>query len=422
MKIKNILLLAGGDSTRFWPLENKLFFSFLGKPLIQFQIEKLLKYSDLLTVVVNKNYAMMLKQLVDNAGIKSVRILVQKEDFPGMAGAIWSVKNHIKSEVLVVNGSDLIDYSITSKINLISQENKLIFVGKKFNEYFSGGYFKFDDNEKIIKIVEKPARDRLPSSVVRLVFDYFADIDSLLKYFPRMKTKNDDLYELAINRLLSEDIKYSHFLYDSHWHPLKYPWHVLPIMHFFLNDLKSNTLDKNINITKTATIIPPVKIGANVKIGDYTKINGPVFIDDNTTIGDHVLVRQSHIGKNCLIGAYSEVARSYVGNDVMLHRNYVGDSILDKGVIMGAGAVTANFRFDQNNIRSKIKNKSVNTNLPKFGTAIGRDSKIGVNTTILPGVKIGRGTFIGPHELVRRDLEDKIFIFGGGIRKNISAS
>ena len=60
-----------------------------------------------------------------------------------MAGAVFSVKNHIKGEVLIVNGSDLIDYTIISKLSiLINKENKLILVGKQFNEYFHGGYFK----------------------------------------------------------------------------------------------------------------------------------------------------------------------------------------------------------------------------------------------------------------------------------------
>src|SRR3989338_6503827 len=143
-KIKNILILAGGDSTRFWPLENKLFFSFLGKQLILFQIEELLKYGELVTVVANKNNATTIKRLIDNVNIKLVQILVRKEDYPGMAGAVFSSKNHIKGEVLIVNGSDLIDYSVTSKLSLlINQENKLILMGKKFNEYFPGGYFKF---------------------------------------------------------------------------------------------------------------------------------------------------------------------------------------------------------------------------------------------------------------------------------------
>src|SRR3989344_403902 len=207
-KIKNILLLAGGDSTRFWPLENKLFFSFLGKPLILFQIEELLKYGELITVVANKSNATTIKRLIDNVDIKPVQILVQKEYYPGMAGAVFSAKNHIKGEALVVNGSDLIDYSIISKLSLlINQENKLILMGKKFNEYFLGGYFKFTDNKKMTEVVEKPAKDKLPSSIVKLVFDYFADINILLNHFSQIKTKNDDFYELAINKLLSNELK-----------------------------------------------------------------------------------------------------------------------------------------------------------------------------------------------------------------------
>ena len=84
-RIKNILLLAGGDSTRFWPLENKLFFSFLGKPLILYQIEEFLKYGELVTVVASKSNATAIKRLVDNNNIKSVQIIIQKDEYPGMA-------------------------------------------------------------------------------------------------------------------------------------------------------------------------------------------------------------------------------------------------------------------------------------------------------------------------------------------------
>ncbi|PIU74326.1 hypothetical protein COS77_02225, partial [Candidatus Roizmanbacteria bacterium CG06_land_8_20_14_3_00_34_14] len=109
-KINNILILAGGDGTRFWPLENKLFFSFLGKPLILYQIEELLKYGELVTVVANKSNATAIKRMVDNNELRSVQIIIQKDDYAGMAGAVFSIKNHIKGEVLIINGSDLIDY------------------------------------------------------------------------------------------------------------------------------------------------------------------------------------------------------------------------------------------------------------------------------------------------------------------------
>ncbi len=419
-KIKNILLLAGGDSTRFWPLQNKLFFSFLGKPLILFQIEELLKYGELVTVIANKSNATTVKRLVDNVDIKPVQILVQKEDYPGMAGAVFSAKNHIKGEVLVVNGSDLIDYSIISKLSLlINQENKLILVGKKINEYFPGGYFKFADNKKVVEIVEKPGKDKLPSSIAKLVFDYFADINILLDHFSQIKTKNDDFYELAVNRLLSDDSKQSHFYYDSYWYVLKYPWQVLLMMKNFLLTIKESKISTTAMISKKAIIVGPVVIGDNVKIGDFCKIVGPTFIDDNSVIGDYSMIRESQIGQDCLIGSYTEVARSYIGNNVFLHRNYIGDSVLDDDVMFGAQAVTGNLRFNGEKISSLVNEEKVDTEMNKLGAIVGYLSKIGVNATILPGVKIGKKTWIGPGEKVTYDVDDKTYLAQGEEKINL---
>lgn len=419
-KIKNILLLAGGDSTRFWPLQNKLFFSFLGKPLILFQVEELLKYGELVTVVSNKSNATTIKRLIDNANIKPVQILIQKEDYSGMAGAVFSSKNHIKGEVLIVNGSDVIDYSVTAKLSLlINQENKLILMGKKFNEYFFGGYFKFADNKKVIEIVEKPAKDRLPSSIVKLVFDYFADINILLNHFSQIKTKNDDLYELVINKLLSNELKQSYFLYDSYWFGLKYPWQVLMMMKNFLLTIKESKISTTAIVSKGAIIVGPVVIGDNVKIGDFCKIVGPTFIDDNSVIGDYSMVRESQIGQDCLIGSYTEVARSYIGNNVFLHRNYIGDSVLDNDVMFGAQAVTGNLRFNGEKISSLVNEEKVDTNMNKLGAIVGNLSKIGVNATILPGVKIGKETWIGPGEIVRYDVDDKTYLANGEEKINL---
>jgi len=418
-KIKNILILAGGDSTRFWPLENKLFFSFLDKPLILYQIEELLKYGELVTVVANKSNATAIKRLVDNSDIKSVQIVIQKDEYSGMAGAVFSTKNHIKGEVLIVNGSDLIDYSTILKLMpLIDEENKLIMVGKQFNEYFSGGYFKFD-GKKITGIIEKPAKDKRPSSIVKLVFDYFFDINLLLKYFSKIKTKNDDLYELAINKMLSDDLKQSYFIYDSFWFGLKYPWHVLTIMHNFLMTVKEKRISKTAVISEKALIVGPVVIGENVRIGDFVKIVGPTFIGDNTVVGDYTMIRESQIGEDCLVGSFSEVARSYIGNNVFLHRNYIGDSVLDNDVMFGAQAVTGNLKFDGEKVLSEVSEERVDTNMNKLGAIVGNLSKIGVNATIFPGVKIGKKSWVGPGEKVKYDVEDKTYLADGEEKENI---
>lgn len=419
-KIKNILILAGGDGTRFWPLENKLFFSFLGKPLILYQIEELLKYAVTVTVVANKSNATSIKRLIDNNNIKSVQILIQKDEYSGMAGAVWSVKNHLNGEVLIVNGSDLIDYSIISKLSiLIDQDNKFIMLGKNFNEYFPGGYFKFDDSKKIIEVVEKPDKDKRPSSIVKLVFDYFSNINDLLDSFSKSKSQKDDLYETIINKLLVQGIKQSYLIYDSYWYGLKYSWHILPMMQNLLRLIKDQKIASTAEISEKALIIGPVIIGDNVKIGDFTKIVGPIFIGDNTIIGDYTLIRESQIGEDCLIGSFSEVARSYIGNNVFLHRNYIGDSVLDNDVMFGAQAVTGNLKFDGEKVLSEVNEERIDTNMNKLGAIVGKLSKIGVNATIFPGVKIGKKTWVGPGEKVIYDVEDKTYLVDGEEKENI---
>ena len=421
-KIKNGLILAGGDSTRFWPLQEKSFFSFLGKPLVLYQIEELVKYCDKVTIIANKKNAISINRLIENSDFRSkTQVIVQNEDLIGQAGAILSAKNHLKGEVVIINANDLIDYSLLIKITkLPSVANKIILFGKKISEYFPGGYFKFNDQKKVISIVEKPGKDKLPSSIIKLVVDYFSDFDLLIDSLEKAKTNDDDHYEKAINSLISDNLDCTMLLYDDYWQSIKYPWHVLTMMKTSLSKIKENQISKSAIFSKNAVIIPPVVIGDNVRIGDFSKIVGPVYIGDNTVVGDYAMIRESEINEDCLIGSFTEVARSYIGNKVFLHRNYVGDSVLSDKVTIGAQGVTANLRFDGENVSSIVNEEKIDTNSAKLGAIIGKETKIGVNTTIIPGVKIGKNCLISPGEIVRYDLEDNTFLVKGEERNNLS--
>lgn len=410
-KIKNGLILAGGDSTRFWPLEEKNLFSFLGTPLILYQIEEISKFVEKVTVIASQTNIVAIKRLVENSELaEKVEIFVQKNQ-SGQAGAVLSVKNLVKGETLVLNANDVIDYHLAEKlINLPQQNNRIVLFGKKVNEYFPGGYFKFDAKEKIEEIVEKPTKDKVPSNIVKLVFDYFSDLDDLIKTIENVSSSKDDHYEMAINKILKSGINREYFIYEGFWQSLKFSWHILPMMTFFLSKIKKIQISPNAFISEKSLIVGPVVIEDGVKIGDYVKIVGPAYIGENTVIGDYTLIRESQIGADCLVGSYSEVARSYIGNKVYLHRNYVGDSVLADEVMMGAQAVTANFRFDSSEIKD--------TNLSKLGAIIGRQSKIGVNSTLTPGIKIGKNTWIGPGETVKMDIEDKKYIYKGEEKEN----
>lgn len=420
-KIKNALILAGGDGTRFWPLKGKTLFQFLGVPLIVYQVTELQKYAERITIIASRENATVISRLIEHlVSGENVQVIVQKEGSEGQAGAIMSAKNHINGETVIFNANDIIDYSLLEKISGAPiAKDKIILAGKKMNEYFPGGYFKFGDEDNLVEIVEKPAPDKLPSNVTRLVVDYFSDISLIISAVESTRSKNDDHYEQAINKILSGKTERSYLIYEGYWNSLKYPWHVLTMMKTMLGKLKDKKISPTAKISKNAVLTGDIHIGENVRIGDFAKVVGPAYIGDNTVIGDYSLIRESQIGEDCLIGSYNEVARSYIGNKVFLHRNYVGDSVMSNESMMGSGAVTANLRFDGKTVSSEVNEEKIDTGLDKLGAIIGARSKIGVNSTLVPGVKIGDDCAVAPGEKVRFDLESKTYLIRGEERNNL---
>lgn len=420
-KIKNGLILAGGDSGRFWPFEEKNLFTFLNKQLLLYQAEELAKYCEIITIIVNKKNATLIKRLIENIdSLGKYQVIIQK-DTEGQAGAILSVKNFIKGEVLIINGNDVFDMSILNKIiKFPLVKNKIVLFGKKINEYFPGGYFRFNFQGRIEEIVEKPEKGNQPSDIVKLMIDYFSDIDLLIKAIEAVESKADNHYEVGLNKLLSTFKDKQYLPYEGYWQTIKYPWHILSMMKLFLSKIEKSQINQSAIISQYAIINGSVIIEENVKIGDFVKINGPAYIGKNSIISDYSLIRESHIGEDCLIGSYSEVARSYIGNGVFLHRNYLGDSILGDKVMMGAQAATANLRFDGETVKSYLDEDKVNTNMSKLGMMVGNESKIGVNAIVFPGVKIGKKTWVAPREIVKYDLEDKTYLQGGEEKINLN--
>ncbi len=414
MKFKNAVILAGGAGERFWPLQNKALFSFCGKPLLAYQIETILQYAEQVFVVAHENTEESVKAIC--AGYGNVKTAVQKG--AGQAAAMLALKDHIQGEVLVFNANDVfhpdIFTSVLQEKNL--QNADCLLTAKKSDVYFPGGYIKLEGN-RITEVIEKPGAGNEPSQFVRLAVDYFKDVNEFIRSIEETNTEQDDRYEQALTAFIRRGKSVRYISYEKDWYPLKYPWHVLPLQQFFLSKIRSHR-GSHVTIGKNVEIQGDVYIGNNVKIYGNATIVGPCYVGDNTVIGSYALIIQSNVEHDSLIGGYCEVTRSHIASRVMLHRNYVGDSVLDSGVLMGAGAVLANFRFDEKPISSIIKGEKISTGLTKFGSTIGNSSKIGVNATIAPGIKIGKNTIIGPASYIDKDIENDKFVYKGEIGVN----
>ncbi len=403
-KFKHLIILAAGQSSRFWPLSHKNFFQFLSKPAILHQLESLSNKAESVYIVANDQNKNELEK-ISKSNFINVAIVVQEGE--GMADAVLTVAEKVgDEEALIINSIDFFDENLLDQVSEKAALTgaDLVIVSKKIDGYFPGGYIRFE-NDRVIEIIEKPDPEKKPSNHIKLVVDYFKHLSDFVTVLKQTDITREDRYEAALTNYINNNKVATNVFYDGEWVTLKYPWHVLDATNYFLRKVKPHR-GKNAQIADSAIIEGNVYIGDNVKVFEYAKISGPAFIGNGTIIGNYSLIRNSIIGENCLIGGYCEITRSNLGDRVFLHRNYVGDSVLSGGVVMGAEAVLANWRFDQKNISSPVKGNMVDTQRNKLGAILGKNVKIGVNTSVMPGVKIAAGSLVLPQTIVKRDIGD----------------
>jgi bifunctional UDP-N-acetylglucosamine pyrophosphorylase/glucosamine-1-phosphate N-acetyltransferase len=172
------------------------------------------------------------------------------------------------------------------------------------------------------------------------------------------------------------------------------------------NHIKKQEIHESANISDRAKIEGKVWISKGVKVFEGSCIRGPCFIGENCVIGGHSLVRQySSLGQRCVVGYSTEVKHSLIGDDCWFHKNYIGDSIISKNCLFGAGTVTANYRFDERNIKVKIGGTRIDSGTNKLGVIMGENCKTGINSCIEPGIKVGPESLVGPNVDLQEDLE-----------------
>jgi len=396
-----VLLLAGGKGKRFWPLScAKPLVNFLGQPLIKHIVKDLfnLGIKDFKLVTSPQEEQKIKNYLVDF----KIDYFVQEKPL-GMADAILkAAKSFSQKPLIIINGDDLIDPKQLQKFLTFCVEKKaeIVLSGKQQDNYFPGGYFQLEHG--LIKgIVEKPNPGSQPSKYINLILHWFKNPRELVEVLQKTKSSNDDVYEQGLD-LLAKSKKIELFNYQGYWQPLKYPWHVLAMMELFLTKRLDKNIAVDVNIAKTATIEGEVIIESGVKVLAGACIKGPVYIGKNTIIGNNALLRSSMVGANCVVGYNSEIARSWVGSNCWFHSNYIGDSVIDENVSFGSGTVTANLRLDE---------KEIKPGFVKLGIIVGKNSRIGINASLMPGILIGQNCFVGPSLVLSQNLQNNSSCF-----------
>ncbi len=188
----------------------------------------------------------------------------------------------------------------------------------------------------------------------------------------------------------------------------------------------------------TCKILPGVELGENCRIEDYsiigvlprgasqgsleTRVGADSCVRSHTVIyagnvigsrfqtGHGALIRESNqIGDDVSIGSHSVVEHHVqIRSHARIHSNaFVPEySVLEEYAWVGPNVVLTNARYPRSrDVKSQL-----------VGAHIKFHAKIGANTTLLPGVVIGRYALVGAGSVVVHDVPDYKVVAGNPAR------
>lgn len=409
--VPTLIILAGGASSRMWPIREKSLLRFGPQPLLLRQLEA---YAALgfreAVVVANPENAPALRELV--AG--RAQIVLQPEA-KGMGDALLCAAAAVTpgAPIYVTQVHDVVEERLHRDVLAAFQADPSAsyLAGVRMAAYFPGGYLVVTGEGRITGMVEKPGAENRPSDLVNIVAHAHSDSRAL---FDAIRAEyahdlpGDDHYERAMDALMKTQ-RYQVVPYDGPWKALKYPWHVLDVMEFFLAQLagKGAQVSEGAFVAPTASLVGDVFIGPGAKVFPGAAVVGPAYVGAGVIVGNNALVRHSMVLDRCNVGFTTEVARSYVSERCDMHACRVLDSIFAPGVNFSAGCTTANLRIDRGPVPCMVKGQRLNTGRDKLGAIIGEGAFIAVDAMTMPGVKIGERAQVGPGVHVRHDVPDR---------------
>jgi bifunctional UDP-N-acetylglucosamine pyrophosphorylase/glucosamine-1-phosphate N-acetyltransferase len=407
MALKAIILSAG-EGTRMRPLtltKPKTMLPVAGKPIIQYNIEALRDngVTDILLIV---NYEeKIVKDYFKDGGDFGVKISYKtQEELLGTANAIGYGKDFVDDTFIVLNGDIILDNNLIKNIldEYLDYKVDTLMVLKEVENPSLFGVVEIEDS-LVKSIVEKPKLEEAPSNLINTgVYVFNSDIfDKIAKTTKSKRGEYEITDSLAMQ--IDEGKTVRGITTDKDWIDVGHPWELIEINEIILKKIKTNIKGK---IENNAHIHGEIFLGEGSIIRSGVYIEGSVYIGKNCDIGPNCYIRgNSYFGDNVKVGNAVEVKNSIImENTNVNHLTYVGDSVIGSNCNIAAGTNIANLRFDNGNVKTKVKDKKVDAGRRKFGAIFGDQVKTGINSSFSPGVKVGCNSFIGSGVLLYEDV------------------
>jgi UDP-N-acetylglucosamine diphosphorylase/glucosamine-1-phosphate N-acetyltransferase len=390
------VLLAAGQGTRMRPLSDRR-----PKPMLPVGDRPLLARtadaavaagaSRLILVVGYEAEAVREYFGEEYAGVP-VTYAVQTEQLGTADAARAATPELTEDPFVVLNGDDLYG---PSGLQAVYEDGPAV-GAYRVDDPSAYGVFEVE-GDRVSGVIEKPADP--PSDLINVgAYSFPAEAQQWLDV-PESERGEYEITE-TLSRVIEEaDVRMCRL--DT-WIPVGRPWELLQATEHVLAALQPR-IDGDVH--PDANVRGPVVIEEGAHIDAGVVIEGPAHVGRDVTVGPNAYVRPATVLKQgAHVGHSVEIKNSILMEGATVaHLSYVGDSILGRDVNFGAGTTIANLRHDDEPIRMRVKGESVDTGRRKLGVVCGDSVKIGINTSLNPGIVLGTGATTYPGEAVSRD-------------------
>ena len=400
-------ILAAGRGERLWPLAEKNPKHLLpigGEPLLQRTVRALVQAGVREIVMVVQFEAERIKNFFGDGQRLGCKIrYVKQKRLGGTADAVRTCENELEEQdrFLIVYGDNYYNEKALDKFVSSSKSEDLLMGAAEVRDPSRFGTLQVRKGN-IVSIREKVASGNF--GIVNAGI-YVLD-NSIFSAIRKTRKSRRGEFELtdSLSLLLADGRRIRTIpLCKGEWVGISYPWDILEANRSALDsdeEIRDGHTEPGVHLKGSVSLSE----GSLVKSGSC--IEGPVYVGEQAIVGPNAYIRPgTSLGKGAKVGAGCEVKNSIVMDGAKIpHLSYIGDSVLGNGVSLGAGTITANLKFNDSNVRSKVKGHLIDTGQRKLGAIFGDGSKTGINVSIFPGVKIGADAWIGPGATVKGDV------------------
>ena len=406
-------VLAAGEGVRLQPItatRPKHLIKVAGKPILEHCLNAL-KRTGISEVVIVVHYrGNAIRQYFGDGKDLGMKIeYAEQQAVLGTGNAVAVVEPYMSDDFLLVNGDVLFAAEALKKIVDLHQNEKpattLAVVPVEKPENY--GIVELEDDKHVKRIVEKPTREKAPTNLANAgIYVFSTEIFVKIKQISATPRGEWEIPDALMGLIDEKKPVLAVNMSSEDWIDIGRPWDLLEANHWALTRMKHKPLGL---IEEGAHLVGPVTVAETARVRSGAYVEGPAFIDEEADIGPNCYIRPcTSIGRKTRVGNACEIKNSIImDNSHIGHLSYVGDSIIGERGNLGAGTITANYRLDAGTIKMMVKDKLVDSERRKLGAVLGDDVKTGINALLMPGVKVGNDSWIGPNLMVQRDLPPK---------------